>query len=116
MAALPPCKLLMSWLDRSSLAATFSIVGAVIYSATWFVCAIIMLGYEEQWIGPDEAFYTLGSMAPVEQVAYVVGRYVLSFPAGPPHWVGDFALYPLTALASGALSGAGLGWVADRQV
>lgn len=94
---------------------TLAAYGALVYLLVYAVCTVVLFGYEEQWVGPDAAFYTLASMNPVEQVAYLVWRFVLPFPAWPPARAGDSFLTPLVPMASGALVGGVAGWILDRR-
>ena len=101
--------------DLPNWTSTLAGYGALGYLLLWALCILPLFGYEEQWTGPDEAFYTLASMNWIEGTAYIVARYVLTFPAWPPSWFGVFSTNLPAAPLSGAMIGGATGWFLDRR-
>jgi hypothetical protein len=100
---------------KPEVAAPFAVRGSVAYLLVWFLCILVLFGYEEQWGGPVEQMYTMASMSAAEQVAYVVERYVLSFPAWLPRWFAEVGFGPVAPMVNGALIGYLVGRSVDRR-
>ncbi|MEL7362086.1 MAG: hypothetical protein AAFN13_08440, partial [Bacteroidota bacterium] len=56
--------------QRHSRALVFAGYGLLAYGLTSMLCVVILFGYEEQFVGPPETFYTFASMTWVEALAY----------------------------------------------
>ena len=104
-----------SRIDPFSSAFAFAITGALLYFGAALLCSVVLFGYEEQWIGQEDEFYTLSSMGPWEGAAYVTMRYVLTFPAWPPAWFGEFSGNWAVFFVSGALVWGIVGWLLGRH-
>ena len=100
---------------KSAVAAPFAVRGSLAYLLVWFLCILVLFGYEEQWDGSVEQMYTMTSLSAVEQVAYVVERYVLSFPSWLPRWFAEVGFGPLAPMVNGALLGCLVGRSVDRR-